>query len=133
MNLFSWRQSHPASQIWECRPLVIFHDIDGVVFAANAEVEYRPSQEGYGHAKSTTATPFGWHPEIEIQAWQEPAFKLGIPGYQPPRGRTLYGQDDEGDFFSWYIGHDATQFLLGNPEGELGQEIPDGDNHFGSE
>lgn len=100
-------------QIWDCRPLVVVHAEDDVVFTADTKVEFEPDDESEqsGKVRSYTSTAEGWTPEMRFTQKLEtlqfnPVFALQKPGL------ILIGEDANGEPFTWYINGEADRFLL---------------------
>jgi len=99
-------------QIWHCAPLVVVHPADGVVYAQSTDVEFRPDDASCrtGQARALTPAPNGWCPEMRvsqrIDEMVEPSVSMRARG-----GATLFGDDEEGFSFAWYIDRAADRFI----------------------
>jgi hypothetical protein len=110
-------------QIWECDPLVIEDDRGDVRFAARCKVEFTPADpaDDTGFIKVVPSEEGQWTYSMEVDC-REPPLPIvpNLPFYKGVReGRTLFGHDDEGTDFTWYVNEDAKRFLLDRKNGVL--------------
>ena len=99
-------------QIWDCDPLLVVDEHGAVAFSKRTKVEWHPSDGGQGHLYCLTDRD-DWKPDLEIEhklvinAQVRPA--QGGIGSRP--GVTLFGHDEAGKGYTWYINGAADEYL----------------------
>jgi hypothetical protein len=115
-----WFKREGASSeilVWSCVPLVIVDPNEGMVYAMNTQVEFQPDPENpqAGIAIAVTPAESGWIPSLRVsQRFDDPV--APYPGERTRGGSTLFGEDEEGFSFTWYINAAADRVILHDPE-----------------
>ena len=109
-----------ATRIYHCRPLLIAHETDGIIFHGEMDVEFTPSQpdETRGRAICTRPAIEQWIPHLNVEQRFQ-TLKLQDPDIRSRAGMTLIGVDDEDNEFAWYIDKSADDFFLAWKDGKL--------------
>ena len=104
----------PETQIWKCDPLVVANEGGDIVFAGRSVIEFTPDD-----LAENTGTAFA--PDLMLD---DKAFRIVVDAVGPRApspspgfyfalrdGRTLWGHDDAGNTFTWFVNADAERAL----------------------
>lgn len=104
----------PEIEIWECDPLVITDLAGEVIFGGKCKIEFAPDDASRetGSALALGLELHGKDVKIEVEG-RTPYLPAPTPGFffAIREGRTLWGHNDDGESFTWFINADADRAL----------------------
>lgn len=113
-----------APRIYHCRPLLIVHPKDGIVFHGDMDFEFTPSKPdgSEGYAQCLTPALEEWRPSLKVQVRYDTYFNPD-PDVRTRGGFSLLGEDDNGEPFTWYVNRYADDYIVALNQGRMPTEI----------